>query len=152
MAQQSKKKFGIERLKALGATEFIGTIKPKEAEKWIRTLEKCFRVMQGRVDWHDFKEIFNNAALQVEKSLNIKRPSSELSREEERETIRNPKKSKTMISQGSRWDDDQKQKCNDSGRRHARICRRKSITCHQYGEKGHYKSEYQSKFGEDEER
>ena len=46
MAQQSEKKFGIERLKALGATEFIGTIKPKEAEKWIRTLKKCFRVMQ----------------------------------------------------------------------------------------------------------
>ena len=47
------KKFGIERLKALEATEFSGTIEPK-AEKWLKTLEKCFRVMQcleeGKVD------------------------------------------------------------------------------------------------------
>ncbi|KGN58005.1 hypothetical protein Csa_009787 [Cucumis sativus] len=43
MAHQPEKKFGIERLKALGATEFTGTTKPEEFEKWIRTLEKCFR-------------------------------------------------------------------------------------------------------------
>ena len=37
MGQQPEKKFGIERLKALGATEFIGTIEPKEVEKWLST-------------------------------------------------------------------------------------------------------------------
>ncbi|KAA0031948.1 A-kinase anchor protein 12 [Cucumis melo var. makuwa] len=30
----------------LGAIEFRGTTEPKEVEKWIRTLEKLFRVMQ----------------------------------------------------------------------------------------------------------
>ncbi|KGN61535.1 hypothetical protein Csa_006696 [Cucumis sativus] len=46
LAQQLKKNFGIERVKALGATEFNGIENHEEAEKWIRTLEKCFRVMQ----------------------------------------------------------------------------------------------------------
>lgn len=33
-------------MKVFGATEFVGTIEPKDIEKWIKTLEKCFRVMQ----------------------------------------------------------------------------------------------------------
>ena len=46
MGQQLEKKFGIERLKELGATKLVGTTQPKEAEKWIRTLKKCSKVMQ----------------------------------------------------------------------------------------------------------
>ncbi|KAA0066608.1 A-kinase anchor protein 12 [Cucumis melo var. makuwa] len=46
MTQQLEKKFGIERLEALGTTEFTGTTEPREADKRIKTLEKCFRVTQ----------------------------------------------------------------------------------------------------------
>ncbi|KAA0037861.1 hypothetical protein E5676_scaffold127G001250 [Cucumis melo var. makuwa] len=42
LTQQPEKKFQIEKLKALGATKFNGTTNPDEAEKWSRTLEKCF--------------------------------------------------------------------------------------------------------------
>lgn len=35
--KQLEKKYGTERLKALGATEFNGTTRLKEAEKWPRT-------------------------------------------------------------------------------------------------------------------
>ncbi|KAA0056013.1 hypothetical protein E5676_scaffold225G00320 [Cucumis melo var. makuwa] len=35
-----------QRLKALRAIEFVGTTELKEAEKWLRTLEKYFLVMQ----------------------------------------------------------------------------------------------------------
>ena len=64
MAHQPEKKFGIERLKALGATEFTGTTKPEEFEKWIRTLEKCFRVMQCP---QDIKEVLAVFLLQRDK-------------------------------------------------------------------------------------
>lgn len=46
MSREPKKKYGIEWLKALGATKFTGTSVPEQAKKWIRTLEKCFRFMQ----------------------------------------------------------------------------------------------------------
>ena len=42
LAQQSEKKFGEERLKALGDTKSNWTKNPKESEKWIRTLDKFF--------------------------------------------------------------------------------------------------------------
>src|ERR1051325_4675403 len=40
----SSKRYGIECLKALGATTFAGTTNPADAELWLRTLEKCFDV------------------------------------------------------------------------------------------------------------
>lgn len=46
LAQQSEKKFGEERLKALGDTKSNWTKNPKESEKWIRTLDKFFWVMR----------------------------------------------------------------------------------------------------------
>lgn len=46
LSREPKKKYGTEQLKALGAKEFSGIVEPKQAEKWLRTLEKCFRVMQ----------------------------------------------------------------------------------------------------------
>lgn len=46
IGQKLEKKYGIERLKVLGATEFSGTTRSEEAEKWPRTLQKCFCVMQ----------------------------------------------------------------------------------------------------------
>ncbi|KAA0045376.1 senescence-specific cysteine protease sag39 [Cucumis melo var. makuwa] len=120
------------------------TMEPKEDKKWLRTLEKWFCVMQsleerkvdlamfslqedtedwwtlkenrqGRVDWEDFKEIFNGKYFS--------------------ETY--TKLAKTDNSR-SRWNDDQKQKCNPG------TCRQKSITCYQCGKKGHYKSECQT--------
>ncbi|KAA0035225.1 DNA/RNA polymerases superfamily protein [Cucumis melo var. makuwa] len=39
-----EKKYGIERLKALGATTFVGTTNPADAEAWLTLIEKCFRV------------------------------------------------------------------------------------------------------------
>ena len=45
MAQQSEKKFGIERLKALGAITFDGTMDPTDAKRWPNLMEKCFMVM-----------------------------------------------------------------------------------------------------------
>ena len=42
----SSKRYGIERLKALGATPFVGTTNPADAELWLRTLEKCFDVTE----------------------------------------------------------------------------------------------------------
>ncbi|KAA0060484.1 Gag protease polyprotein-like protein [Cucumis melo var. makuwa] len=39
-----EKKYGIERLKALGATTFAGTTNPADAEAWLTLIEKCFRV------------------------------------------------------------------------------------------------------------
>ena len=62
------------------ATEFSGTTKPEEAKKWLRTLEKCFCVMQcweaedrwileesrrEMVNWEEFKKIFNNKYFHV---------------------------------------------------------------------------------------
>ena len=41
-----EKKYGIERLKALGATSFEGTTDPADAEVWLKQIEKCFRVMR----------------------------------------------------------------------------------------------------------
>ncbi|XP_038896416.1 uncharacterized protein LOC120084680 [Benincasa hispida] len=41
-----EKKFGIERLKALGATTFDGTTDPLDAEIWLGLIEKCFKVMR----------------------------------------------------------------------------------------------------------
>ena len=41
-----EKKYSIERLKALGATTFEGTVDPVEAEAWLNLLEKCYRVMR----------------------------------------------------------------------------------------------------------
>lgn len=35
-----EKKYGIERLKALGATAFEGTTEPMEAEAWLNLIEK----------------------------------------------------------------------------------------------------------------
>ncbi|XP_038877272.1 uncharacterized protein LOC120069556 [Benincasa hispida] len=40
-----KKWFSIERLKALGASTFEGTMNPADAEAWFVMVEKCFRVM-----------------------------------------------------------------------------------------------------------
>lgn len=40
LSRELEKKYGIKRLKALGATKFTGTIEPEQAEKWIITLEK----------------------------------------------------------------------------------------------------------------
>ena len=44
LVPQPKKIFGIERLRALGATVFSETAKPEEAEKWLWTLENCLLV------------------------------------------------------------------------------------------------------------
>ncbi|KAA0063973.1 uncharacterized protein E5676_scaffold1415G00310 [Cucumis melo var. makuwa] len=41
-----EKKFGIERLKALGVATFAGTTNPADAEAWLNLIEKCFRVMR----------------------------------------------------------------------------------------------------------
>ncbi|XP_038896366.1 uncharacterized protein LOC120084630 [Benincasa hispida] len=41
-----KKKYGIERLKALGATNFEGTKDPANAEAWMNQIEKYFEVMR----------------------------------------------------------------------------------------------------------
>ncbi|XP_038877203.1 uncharacterized protein LOC120069501 [Benincasa hispida] len=41
-----EKKYGIERLKALGATNFEGTKDPADAEEWMNQIEKCFKVMR----------------------------------------------------------------------------------------------------------
>lgn len=46
LAREPKKKFIIERLKALGTMEFTRTIEPKQVKKRIKILEKCFSVMQ----------------------------------------------------------------------------------------------------------
>lgn len=46
LSREPEKKFGIERLKALAAQEFTEKIELEQAEKWIRTLEKSFRVVQ----------------------------------------------------------------------------------------------------------
>lgn len=46
---QQPEKYGIERLKALGATKFSGTTRPEEVKKWLRTIEKCFRVKKNRL-------------------------------------------------------------------------------------------------------
>lgn len=43
--EDHEKKFGIEHLKALGATTFAGTTNLVDTEVWNR-LEKCFRVMR----------------------------------------------------------------------------------------------------------
>ena len=39
-----EKKYGFERLKALGATTFAGTTNPTDVEAWLTLIEKCFRV------------------------------------------------------------------------------------------------------------
>ncbi|KAA0042457.1 reverse transcriptase [Cucumis melo var. makuwa] len=39
-----EKKYGIDRLKALGATTFAGTTNPTDAEACLTLIEKCFRV------------------------------------------------------------------------------------------------------------
>ena len=40
------KKYGIERLKVVGVKEFSGIVEAKWVEKWLKTLEKYFSVMQ----------------------------------------------------------------------------------------------------------
>src|ERR1051325_3074114 len=45
-SESASKQYGIERLKALGATPFAGTTNPADAELWLRTLEKCFEVTE----------------------------------------------------------------------------------------------------------
>ena len=40
-----EKKYGIERMKALGATPFKGTVDSVEVEAWLTLIEKCFWVM-----------------------------------------------------------------------------------------------------------
>ena len=62
-----------------------------------------------------------NVALWVEKSLGVKRPRYELGKEKEKGSVRN-KKTKTTVSQGSRWTSDQMTKCNDCVRNHTGIC------------------------------
>src|ERR1051325_8435343 len=42
----SSKRYGIERLKALGATTFAGTTNPADTELWLKTLEKCFEITE----------------------------------------------------------------------------------------------------------
>ncbi|KAA0035024.1 hypothetical protein E5676_scaffold155G00590 [Cucumis melo var. makuwa] len=44
------KRFGIERLKALGATTFEGTTNPANVEKWLSLIEKYFGVMKCSVE------------------------------------------------------------------------------------------------------
>ncbi|KGN64939.1 hypothetical protein Csa_022824 [Cucumis sativus] len=41
-----KKKYGIEQVKAFGDKEFSRTVELEQANKWLRALEKCFRVLQ----------------------------------------------------------------------------------------------------------
>ncbi|XP_038904244.1 uncharacterized protein LOC120090589 [Benincasa hispida] len=41
-----EKNYGIEHLKALGATTFLGTAYPADVEKWMEVVEKCFGVMR----------------------------------------------------------------------------------------------------------
>ena len=41
-----EKKYEIEWLKGLGATTFVGTINPADAEAWLTLSEKCFGVMR----------------------------------------------------------------------------------------------------------
>src|ERR1051325_10575257 len=45
-SEVSSKRYGIERLKALGATTFAGTTNPADAELWLKTLEKCFEITE----------------------------------------------------------------------------------------------------------
>ena len=40
-----EKKYGIERMKALGATPFKGIVVPAEVEAWLSLIEKCFGVI-----------------------------------------------------------------------------------------------------------
>ncbi|KAA0054080.1 hypothetical protein E6C27_scaffold1371G00020 [Cucumis melo var. makuwa] len=40
-----EKRLTIERIKALGATAFEGTIGPTNVKKWLSLAEKCFQVM-----------------------------------------------------------------------------------------------------------
>lgn len=46
MSANPKKKYSIERLKALGATSFEGTTDLADTEAWLNQIEKCFRVMR----------------------------------------------------------------------------------------------------------
>ncbi|TYJ99696.1 uncharacterized protein E5676_scaffold562G00920 [Cucumis melo var. makuwa] len=43
-AQRLDKRFSIERLKALGATTYMGATNPVDTEKWL-SIEKCLGVM-----------------------------------------------------------------------------------------------------------
>ncbi|KAA0067055.1 reverse transcriptase [Cucumis melo var. makuwa] len=44
VVSKPEKKYGIERLKVLGATTFVGTKNPTDAEAWLILFEKCFKV------------------------------------------------------------------------------------------------------------
>ncbi|KAA0035974.1 hypothetical protein E5676_scaffold349G00360 [Cucumis melo var. makuwa] len=99
---------------------------------------------------NDYAQLVD-ATLRVEKSMGVKSASSGISGEEEKGSIEN-KKIKTIVSQESCWSSDKKQRCSECGKRHSGTCRRRSITCFQCHKKKHYKSEFQSKFKEDEER
>lgn len=46
MSADLEKRFNIERLKALEATIFEGTMNPANAEAWLNLIEKCFRVIR----------------------------------------------------------------------------------------------------------
>ena len=51
LTQQPKEKFGDERLKVLGAIEFSGTTRPKEAENMVKNIEKVlphYAVYRGK--------------------------------------------------------------------------------------------------------
>ena len=94
LVPQPEEQFAIERLKTLGGTEFSGTAKPEEAEKWLRTLKKCSTLCNirkkegwilatfllqeevedrwilkesrwGKVNWEEFKKIFNGKYFSV---------------------------------------------------------------------------------------
>lgn len=41
-----EKRYEIGRLKALGATVFVGIADPTQAEAWMNLLKECFRVMR----------------------------------------------------------------------------------------------------------
>lgn len=102
----------------------------------------------------DYVELVN-VALRVERSLGGKRSSSKISDEEkneEKESVGNYKWLKTPSSQASPWSNNKNQKCNECGKRYTGTYRRKSITCYQCGEKGHFKSECQNKVTEGEEK
>lgn len=46
LIKDPQRNFKIERLKALGATTFVGTTNPADAKIWMDMLEKCFDVMR----------------------------------------------------------------------------------------------------------
>ncbi|KAA0066541.1 uncharacterized protein E6C27_scaffold25G001020 [Cucumis melo var. makuwa] len=74
------KRFGIERLKMLGASTFEGTTNLDNAKKWLSLIEKCIGVIEfpeerkirapvmTSADWSDFAKLVE-AVMQVERCL-----------------------------------------------------------------------------------